>query len=1381
MRKNIFLSVAIFVVMMVSQAWAGPADLVHFNDANLKALVEAELGVTDPTESDMLNLESLSAEERGIANLTGLEYALNLQYLRLPDNIISNITHLSGLTKLNYLELGGNQISDITHLSGLTNLSALGLGGNDIGNNISPLSGLTGLVGLNLAENGISNISHLSGLSILQEVELQGNQISNISSLSNLTNLEVLILRNNHISDIEPLSNLESLRELNLEDNPLNRDSYCVYYPMIESHNHDIVLIPAPPEDLDCSATDDPVVFADPALKAAVEEALGIENPTQFEMLMLHGLDASRRGITNLTGIEYAKNLKWLNAYHNQISDIRPLLNLGQLQKLHLEDNPLGEQAYCIHLTQIVFNNPGIELYYPPKPVTNVNATDGAFADKVRITWDPAPCSGPMTFYYRVYRASEEEGEYPISDWQTATSFDDTTAVPYRRYKYPVETAMDSKGNGSTFDDQSEDYGWCGISSTVYFADQNLKAAVEEALGCLDPTEFDMLMLKELDASNRGVTNLTGIEYATNLRELYAFGNQISDLAPVSGLTNLQVLDIKWNQISDITPVLGLANLQALELGHNDISDISPLSGLTGLQKLFLYENEISNITPLSNLTNLAILHLVSNDIANIKPLLGLMNLELLYLMDNPLNEQAYCSDLQTILDNNPDMPDFWYSWNHSPPTGVTASDGTFDDKVRVTWDEHCRGPWYWNYYQVYRSQSDDPCTAVAISDWQDWFIDATTFEDTTADSSIPYYYWVKVAYDIDPNGVPSGATDFSTPDIGWCGGLTYSLKVSSTAGGSVTVPGEGTFVYPIRQFVSIEAVPIDANFYFVNWSGSAVDAGAVTDPWSSTAGLSMDANCTLKANFETVLTTIYVGASDQNDLNEHGTEDQPISGIQDAIDVALSETEIVVGAGMYEGGLVLGNKDIQLIAQEPNDPNDAVRPVIVGEANEPAISFSGAKDANCLLSGFVITGGKAGIVCNGVSPVIANCIITGNQGYGILCIDSNAVLVNCTITGNYGDPGPGGEYYPDVNMYLVNYGGALYSHNSHVQLINCILWNNMPDSITVGIGAEPIVSFCDIEGGWSGQGNLNTDPYFIDPGYWDDGGTPGDVSDDQWIEGDYHLMSDAGRRDLSSQVWVTDQITSPCIDTGDPSSPVGQEPVPNGGIINMGAYGGTSQASKSPQEPNVLGPVRFGDPNLKAAVEGRLGIEDPNATDMLSLTELVATNLGISDLTGLEYATNLTHLELDSNKINDIYPLWGLKNLEMLSLMYNPLDNAAYCRVLYLIASDNPGISLHYRPNPNPPTGVSASDGIYADRIEIVWDDRCNGPKYTSYFRVYSSISSDPEKAVPISEWQTSTSFADTMSPPVYEYYYWVKAAADQTAVDVTDYSAPDTGWRRH
>ena len=86
----------------------------------------------------------------------------------------------------------------------------------------------------------------------------------------------------------------------------------------------------------------------------------------------------------------------------------------------------------------------------------------------------------------------------------------------------------------------------------------------------------------------------------------------------------------------------------------------------------------------------------------------------------------------------------------------------------------------------------------------------------------------------------------------------------------------------------------------------------------------------------------------------------------------------------------------------------------------------------------------------------------------------------------------------------------------------------------------------------------------FADPGYWDPCNTPEYYADDIWVRGDYHLKSQGGRWDPNEGRWTMDDVTSPCVDAGDPLDPVGHEPFPNGGIINMGVYGGTDEASKS-------------------------------------------------------------------------------------------------------------------------------------------------------------------------------------------------------------------------
>jgi len=62
----------------------------------------------------------------------------------------------------------------------------------------------------------------------------------------------------------------------------------------------------------------------------------------------------------------------------------------------------------------------------------------------------------------------------------------------------------------------------------------------------------------------------------------------------------------------------------------------------------------------------------------------------------------------------------------------------------------------------------------------------------------------------------------------------------------------------------------------------------------------------------------------------------------------------------------------------------------------------------------------------------------------------------------------------------------------------------------------------------------------------------------------DGHLKSTAGRYNPATETFVTDGVDSPAIDAGDPASAFANEPAPNGGRVNLGAYGNTAQASKT-------------------------------------------------------------------------------------------------------------------------------------------------------------------------------------------------------------------------
>ena len=218
-------------------------------------------------------------------------------------------------------------------------------------------------------------------------------------------------------------------------------------------------------------------------------------------------------------------------------------------------------------------------------------------------------------------------------------------------------------------------------------------------------------------------------------------------------------------------------------------------------------------------------------------------------------------------------------------------------------------------------------------------------------------------------------------------------------------------------------------------------------------------------------------------------------------------------------------------------------------------------------------------------SPTLTNCTFSWNSVYqdggGMYNYQSSPTLTNCTFSGNSAVGGAvhtgggmcnGTNSSPTLtncifsgNLAQIAGGGMRNLENSNPTLTNCILWGNTSFYTSSSISGNAIISYSNIQGGFPGEGNIDTDPLFLDLGYWHDNNTPDDRWDDYWVDGDYHLKSQAGRFDQTTQVLVKDDVTSPCIDAGDPLSPVMYEPHPRGCIINMGAYGGTEEASKSP------------------------------------------------------------------------------------------------------------------------------------------------------------------------------------------------------------------------
>ncbi len=236
----------------------------------------------------------------------------------------------------------------------------------------------------------------------------------------------------------------------------------------------------------------------------------------------------------------------------------------------------------------------------------------------------------------------------------------------------------------------------------------------------------------------------------------------------------------------------------------------------------------------------------------------------------------------------------------------------------------------------------------------------------------------------------------------------------------------------------------------------------------------------------------------------------------------------------------------------------------------------------------------------------VVGCRISGNSagrdGGGVYTSHGWSEIRNCLIVGNRASEAGGAicnwGRSPTIesstichNVALGFAGGIISTYGSETSVLNCVIRGNFgypgPELAVAaddGVESTLSVSYSNVEGtrdmvhiaegctlNW-GPGNIDMDPCFAAPGYWghsDDPNMHVEPNDPNavWVHGDYHLKSQYGRWEPNILSWLLDDVTSLCIDAGDPNSDWSKELWPNGKHINLGAYGGTREASMSPTE----------------------------------------------------------------------------------------------------------------------------------------------------------------------------------------------------------------------
>lgn len=185
----------------------------------------------------------------------------------------------------------------------------------------------------------------------------------------------------------------------------------------------------------------------------------------------------------------------------------------------------------------------------------------------------------------------------------------------------------------------------------VHFQDPQLEAAVREFLNQPDGMlhQHKLLTIARLDASERGITNLEGIQMLRNLASLDLSNNLITDITQISQLMHLRELNLQGNSISVITPLIKLRKLNTLNLRENPISDFDPLSQITSLHELDLSNIHLENLHSIASLIELRTLYLRDNLIEDISLLVKFNHLRKLDLRNNLVSDISALAELTNL------------------------------------------------------------------------------------------------------------------------------------------------------------------------------------------------------------------------------------------------------------------------------------------------------------------------------------------------------------------------------------------------------------------------------------------------------------------------------------------------------------------------------------------------------------------------------------------------------------------------------------------------------------------------------------------------------------------------------------------------------------
>ena len=506
---------------------------------------------------------------------------------------------------------------------------------------LAPLDPITQLAMLNLDNfhadgRQIENLAGIEYATNMYWLVLVENQIRDITSLAALTKLRVLFIVGNSISDISPLTGLMNLEQLFVWKNPLSYASIYTHIPALQARGVEVFFDNRTPQRIRIVSGNDQQGLPGAALKkpfvveAQDERGVAFEGvPVTFTVTSGDGTLSTTSTATNTNG--RAESFLTLGPSPGTNTVTVSVAGIPEGQTFNAVDIRVPKTL------EIISGNdqeglPGAALENPF--VVEVRDRADTPVPGVQVTFSVTSGGGTLS----VTSATTDKNGRAESILILGSNAGTNTVT------VSVAWSQEEK----TFSAEG-----------IRIRDPNLRAAIATTLGKPPSAPFvraHIPALTELYAPEANISDLTGLESATNLTSLTLHNNNISDISAVAGLTNLTFLSLWDNNISDISAVAGLTKLTSLNLGGNNISDISAVAGLTKLTSLNLGGNNISDISAVAGLTKLTSLNLGGNNISDISAVAGLTKLETLDLGDINISNIAVVAGLTNLTYLN--LPD---------------------------------------------------------------------------------------------------------------------------------------------------------------------------------------------------------------------------------------------------------------------------------------------------------------------------------------------------------------------------------------------------------------------------------------------------------------------------------------------------------------------------------------------------------------------------------------------------------------------------------------------------------------------------------------------------------------------------------------------------